>query len=59
MSNPPLPPYYHLHTPHPRAPIAAINAIGISADSDGLLASLVAGNTVLRPRLLSADDDEN
>ena len=42
-------PYYHLYTPHPRSPIAAINAIGISADSDGLLAAVVAGNTVLRP----------
>ena len=51
--------YYHLYTPHPRASIAAINAIGIITDSDGLFAALVAGNTVLRPRLLSADDVEN
>ena len=51
--------YYHLYTPHPRAPIATINAIGIITDSDGLFAAFVAGNTVHRPRLLSADDDEN
>ena len=43
----------------PSAPIATINAIGIITDSDGLLAAVVAGNTVRRPRLLSADDDEN
>ena len=25
--------YYHLYTPHPRSPIAAINAIGFITDS--------------------------
>ena len=54
-----IPPHYHLPTPHPRAPIATINAIGIITDSDDLLALLVAGITVHRPRLLSADDVEN
>ena len=29
-----IPPHYHLSTPHPRAPIAAIVTIGIGDDFD-------------------------
>ena len=34
-----IPPHYHLSTPHPRAPIAAIVTIGIGNDSDRSVAT--------------------
>ena len=39
-----IPPHYRLSTPHPRAPIAAIVAIGIGDDSDRSVATSEAVN---------------